>query len=103
MTVGDPAGDTVIPDPALPPFEPGRVHRHTFAITEQNMEVAPGVRQEMWTYNGSSPGPTLHGQVGDTFAIRLVNKGALGHPIDFHAGGQRAPDKVMVKSHPGSP
>ncbi len=100
MAMGEPAGDTVIPNPALPPLEPGRVHRHTFNITEQDMEVAPGISQEMWTYNGSSPGPTLHGQVGDTFVIRLVNKGALGHSIDFHAG-QRAPDKVMVTIPPG--
>jgi nitrite reductase (NO-forming) len=100
MTMGEPVGDTVIPDPMLPPLEPGRVHRHTFTITEQDMEVAPGVTQEMWTYNGSSPGPTLHGRVGDTFVIRLVNKGTMGHSIDFHAG-QRAPDKTMVTIPPG--
>lgn len=100
MGMVGPAADTVIPDPALPPLEPGRVHRHTFTISEQDMEVAPGVTQEMWTYNGSAPGPTLHGKVGDTFVIRLVNKGALGHSIDFHAG-QRAPDKVMVTIPPG--
>lgn len=100
MTGGEPASDTVMPDPVLPPLEPGRVHRRTFTITEQSMEVAPGVTQEMWTYNGSSPGPTLHGRVGDTFVIRLVNEGALGHSIDFHAG-QRAPDKVMVTIPPG--
>jgi nitrite reductase (NO-forming) len=100
MTMGEPADGTVIPDPVLPPLEPGRVHRHTFTVTEQGMEVAPGITQEMWTYNGSAPGPTLHGRVGDTFVIRLVNEGALGHSIDFHAG-QRAPDKVMVTIPPG--
>ncbi|MDP2772739.1 MAG: multicopper oxidase domain-containing protein [Nocardioides sp.] len=100
MTTGEPADDTVIPDPVLPPLAPGRVHRHTFTVTEQGMEVAPGITQEMWTYNGSAPGPTLHGRVGDTFVIRLVNEGALGHSIDFHAG-QRAPDKVMVTIPPG--
>ncbi len=100
VTMGEPADDTVIPDPALPPLEPGRVHRHTFMVTEQGMEVAPGITQEMWTYNGSTPGPTLHGRVGDTFVIRLVNEGALGHSIDLHAG-QRAPDKVMMTIPPG--
>ncbi len=96
----DPAADTVIPDPQLPPLEPGRVHRRTFTITEQDIEVAPGVIQEMWTYNGTSPGPTLHGKVGDTFVITLVNNGTSGHSIDFHAG-QRAPDKVMKTIPPG--
>ncbi len=100
MAMGDPAADTVIPDPTLPPLEPGRIHRRTFTISEQDMEVAPGVTQEIWTYNGSAPGPTLHGQVGDTFVIRLVNNGTMGHSIDFHAG-QRAPDKVMVTIPPG--
>ncbi|KRE61405.1 copper oxidase [Nostocoides sp. Soil756] len=100
MVTGEPAHDTVIPDPALPPVEPGRVHHRTFTITEQVMEVAPGVTQQMWTYNGSSPGPTLHGRVGDTFVIQLVNHGTLGHSIDFHAG-QRAPDEVMVTIPPG--
>ncbi len=97
---GEPAANTVIPDPLLPPLGAGRVHRRTFTITEQDMEVAPGVIQEMWTYNGTSPGPTLHGKVGDTFVITLVNDGTSGHSIDFHAG-QRAPDKVMVTIPPG--
>ncbi len=97
---GGPAGSTVIPDPVLPPLEPGRVHRHTFTITEQQMEVAPGLTQEVWTYNGSAPGPTLHGRVGDTFVIRLVNDGTLGHSVDFHAG-RRAPDQTMVTIPPG--
>ncbi|MDO9494179.1 MAG: multicopper oxidase domain-containing protein, partial [Nocardioides sp.] len=100
MALGEPADVTDIRDPVLSPLMPGRVHRHTFTITEQGMEVAPGITQEMWTYNGSAPGPTLHGRVGDTFIIRLVNEGALGHSIDFHAG-QRAPDKVMVTIPPG--
>ncbi len=98
--MGEPAADTVIADPVLPPIEPGRVHRRTFTITEQKMEVAPGVTQQLWTYNGTAPGPTLHGKVGDTFVIKLVNDGSVGHSIDFHAG-QRAPDKVMVTIPPG--
>ena len=100
MPMGQPASDAVIPDPVLPPLAPGRVHHRTFTITEEDREVAPGVTQEMWLYNGSTPGPTLHGRVGDTFVIRLVNDGTVGHSIDFHAG-QRAPDKVMVTIPPG--
>jgi nitrite reductase (NO-forming) len=49
------------------------------------MEVAPGVTQEMWTFNDLSPGPVLRGKVGDVFTITLVNEGKLGHSIDFHA------------------
>ncbi|GAB3030065.1 multicopper oxidase [Nocardioides flavus (ex Wang et al. 2016)] len=97
---GDPGPDFAAYDPVLPPLAAGRVHRHTFRITEQQAEVAPGVRQEVWTFNGTAPGPVLHGRVGDRFVITLVNDGTMGHSIDFHAG-VRAPDDVMRTIPPG--
>jgi nitrite reductase (NO-forming) len=53
--------------------------------TEVELEVAPGVRQVMWTFDDQVPGPTLRGKVGDVFRIRLTNDGELPHSIDFHA------------------
>ncbi|MFP8939989.1 multicopper oxidase domain-containing protein [Streptomyces fenghuangensis] len=85
---------------ALPPAGPGRVHRVTLRTVEKDIEVAPGVRQRMWTFGGTAPGPTLRGRVGDTFEITLVNDGAMGHSIDFHAGAL-APDKPMRTIEPG--
>ncbi|HRE02690.1 MAG TPA: multicopper oxidase domain-containing protein, partial [Ilumatobacteraceae bacterium] len=52
---------------------------------EELIEVAPGVTQMMWTFNGQVPGPTLRGKVGDTFRVTLTNTGQIGHSIDFHA------------------
>lgn len=75
-------------------------HRETFTVTEQVAEVAPGVRQSLWTFNGTAPGPTLHGRVGDRFEITLVNDGSIGHSIDFHAGAL-APDAPMRTIQPG--
>jgi nitrite reductase (NO-forming) len=49
------------------------------------MEVAPGVHQEMWTFNNQVPGPVLRGRVGDLFTITLVNDGKVEHSVDFHA------------------
>ena len=51
------------------------------------MEVAPGVKQQAWSFNGKVPGPALRGTVGDLFTITLVNdpRNKLGHSIDFHA------------------
>lgn len=72
----------------------------TFDITEQEMEVAPGVTQTLWTFNGQFPGPTLHGRVGDIFEITLVNHGSMGHSIDFHASNL-APNKPMRTIAPG--
>ena len=42
----------------------------------------------------------LHGRVGDTFVVTLVNDGSLGHSVDFHAGAL-APDDVMRTIEPG--
>jgi nitrite reductase (NO-forming) len=53
--------------------------------TEELIEVAPGVTQMMWTFNGKVPGTILRGKVGDVFNVTLINDGKMGHSIDFHA------------------
>lgn len=87
-------------DATLPPLEDAVEHRLTLTVTEQQLEVAPGVQQTLWTYNGTAPGPVLHGRVGDTFEITLVNDGTIGHSVDFHAGAL-APDRPMRTIAPG--
>jgi nitrite reductase (NO-forming) len=72
-------------DPTLAPAPGGTVHDVTFHATEKELEVAPGVRQLMWTFNDQVPGPVLRGHVGDVFNVTLVNDGTMGHSIDFHA------------------
>ncbi|HSO63831.1 MAG TPA: multicopper oxidase domain-containing protein, partial [Ornithinibacter sp.] len=85
---------------ALPPLDDRRTRAVTLMIEEVELEVAPGVRQKRWTFGGTVPGPTLHGRVGDTFVVTLVNHGSMGHSVDFHAG-ERAPDDVMRTIPPG--
>ncbi|GAA3736885.1 hypothetical protein GCM10022239_10870 [Leifsonia bigeumensis] len=87
-------------DAVLAPATSGTTHEYTFTVREGMREVAPGVKQTLWTYNGTAPGPTLRGQVGDTFVITLVNDGTLGHSVDFHAGSL-APDEPMRTIQPG--
>lgn len=77
--------DLVPFDPSLAPAPGGTEHKLTMHATETVMEVAPGVTQEMWTFDDQVPGPILRGKVGDLFTITLVNDGKLGHSIDFHA------------------
>ncbi|OAI43690.1 hypothetical protein AYO38_10500 [bacterium SCGC AG-212-C10] len=72
-------------DPTLAPAPGGTEHKLTFEAAEVMKEVAPGVTQEMWVFNGQTPGPTLRGKVGDVFTITLVNKGKVPHSIDLHA------------------
>ena len=42
----------------------------------------------------------LHGRVGDTFEVTLVNDASMGHSVDFHAGSL-APDEPMRTIAPG--
>ncbi|CAB0705191.1 multicopper oxidase [Corynebacterium diphtheriae] len=89
--------------PVLSPLEQRTTsvtHEATFTVSEVPLEVAPGVWQTRWTFNGSGVGPTLHGKVGDKFRITLVNNGTIGHSIDFHAG-ELAPDEKMRTIGPG--
>ena len=72
-------------DPIAPAAPAGTTHRLTIEAAETVVEIAPGVTQELWTFNGTTPGPLLRGKVGDTFELTIVNKGKMGHSIDFHA------------------
>jgi nitrite reductase (NO-forming) len=72
-------------DATLQPAEGGTVHNASFHMTDQVMEVAPGVTQMVWTFNGQVPGPTLRGHVGDVFNVTVTNDSDMPHSIDFHA------------------
>ena len=87
-------------DATLAPASSATVHRITLHVVEKDVEVAPGVRQRIWTFGGTAPGPTLRGHVGDVFEVTLVNDGSMDHGVDFHAG-QNAPDTVMRSIAPG--
>ena len=86
-------------DPVLKPAK-GTVHEETWTMTEEEVEVAPGVRQTRWLFNGQAPGPTLRGTVGDTFRITIKNEGSMGHSVDFHAG-EVTPNDAMKTIQPG--
>jgi nitrite reductase (NO-forming) len=85
--------------PALAPAPSGTVHRVTLAAGDRQMQVAPGVTQDMWTFNGQVPGPVLRGHVGDEFIVTRVNRTGMSHSIDFHAAGQ--PMQAMTEVAPG--
>lgn len=95
-----PAEGFVSRNPVLEPAPGGTIHEITLEIEERVGEVAPGVEQMQWTFNGEVPGPTLRGKVGDVFRITLVNTGSMGHSIDFHAS-KVAPNVEMRTIEPG--
>jgi nitrite reductase (NO-forming) len=82
-------------DPTLQPAGGATVHDIVLHATERQIEVAPGVVQEMWTFGDQVPGPVLRGRVGDVFNVTLVNDGKMGHSIDFHAS-EVAPNVEMA-------
>lgn len=95
------------PGPEWKPFDPNAKpapgatrHDVTFTVEEIEQEVAPGVKQRVWTFNRQVPGPILRGKVGDLFSITLVNKGTMAHSIDFHAS-KVAPNVEMRTIKPG--
>jgi nitrite reductase (NO-forming) len=87
-------------DPTLQPAPEGTEHTITIHAAEEQVEIAPDVTQEMWTFNGQVPAPILRGKVGDIFTVTLVNDGKNGHSIDFHAS-EVAPDDEMRTIGPG--
>ncbi|MEO6794084.1 MAG: multicopper oxidase domain-containing protein [Mycobacterium sp.] len=95
----DPSPGWTPHDAVLAPTGPG-VHRVELRAVDRELEVAPGRREIRWTFGGVEPAPTLHGRVGDTFEITLINDSNMGHGIDFHAGAL-APDQPMRTLNPG--
>lgn len=101
----EPSADWQPFDPTLEPAPGGREHEITLHAVEAEVEVAPGVTQQAWTFieDGEEPrwgGPVLRGKVGDLFTVTLVNDGGIGHSIDFHAS-RVAWDDEMRTIDPG--
>ncbi|MGE2689878.1 multicopper oxidase domain-containing protein [Mycolicibacterium pulveris] len=96
----DPSPGWEARDAALPAAPDVAVHRVELRAVDREVEVAPGRREQRWTFAGSVPAPTLRGRVGDRFEITLINDTEMGHGIDFHAGAL-APDGPMRTIDPG--
>ena len=64
----------------------GTVLREYTIIAEDDkvMEVAPGVFYNVWTFNGTVPGPTIRATEGDLVRINFINNGSKPHTIHFH-------------------
>ncbi|MEX1030746.1 MAG: multicopper oxidase domain-containing protein [Paenibacillaceae bacterium] len=68
------------------PVKKGEIVHYTLEAKLAKLEVAPGDVKEVWTFNGSVPGPTLRVNQGDTVRFTLVNKDPnMSHGLDFHA------------------
>ncbi len=89
-------------DATAPAVLPGTTHDITLTVEEKPMTVAPGFVVNVWTFNGTVPGPVIRVTEGDTIRIHLKNPATskLPHSIDFHAS-QVAWNDEMTSINPG--
>ena len=83
-------------DPVLQPATSDPVKEITLHVKDVTTDIAPGVPVDLWTFDGTTPGPTLHVNLGDKVKFTLVNDGSLEHSIDFHAA--QTPWNINYKS-----
>jgi FtsP/CotA-like multicopper oxidase with cupredoxin domain len=71
------------------------------ASDQQTKEVSPGVFYNVWTFNGTIPGPTLRATEGDLVRVNLINTGTKFHSIHFHGIHKSEMDGVFEGIAPG--
>ncbi len=100
------------PDLFLRNFEYGRIStsndqtiREFTIIAEDDkvQEISPGVFYNVWTFNGTVPGPTIRATEGDLVRIHFINNGSKSHTMHFHGIHQAEMDGVfeIVGEHGG--
>jgi FtsP/CotA-like multicopper oxidase with cupredoxin domain len=71
------------------------------ASDQQTKEVSPGVFYNVWTFNGTIPGPTIRATEGDLVRVTLINNGSKFHSIHFHGIHKSEMDGVFEGIAPG--
>lgn len=74
---------------------------YTLIAQDAEIEVSPGVRSTVWTYNGTVPAPTLRFSEGDDVTVKFVNETPYAHTIHFHGTHDSANDGVFPQIMPG--
>ncbi|HEY6883654.1 MAG TPA: multicopper oxidase domain-containing protein [Nitrososphaeraceae archaeon] len=74
---------------------PSKTHEYTLIAQDTTVELAPGIRVDAWTYNGTIPGPTLTATEGDRVIIHFINKTPMPHTVHLHGDHPSAEDGVF--------
>jgi nitrite reductase (NO-forming) len=77
------------------PQQQPKTHVYTLIAEETTLEIAPDVRVDAWTYNGTIPGPTLTATEGDRVIIHFINKTPLPHTVHLHGDHPSKQDGVF--------
>ena len=109
--VVNPQDSVVDPEKYLREFSYGRVstlpngttlREFTLVASDQLVkEVSPGVFYNVWTFNGTVPGPTIRATEGDIVRINFVNNGSLPHSFHTHGIHPAEMDGVFEMISPG--
>ena len=83
------------------PSQQPKTHEYTLIAENTTLEIAPGLRVDAWTYNGTVPGPTITATEGDRVIIHFINKTPLPHTVHLHGDHPSEQDGVfeMVPSN----
>lgn len=96
----------LLPAPDVPPpitrKFPARVVVH-LEVKEYVSEIAPGLKYELWGYNGQVPGPFIRVREGDLIEFHLKNdpKNGTTHTVDFHAVTGPCGAACLLLTEPG--
>lgn len=71
------------------------------ADDDKIQEISPGVFYNVWTFNGTVPGPTIRATEGDLVRIHFINNGSKSHTMHFHGIHPAAMDGVFETVGPG--
>jgi hypothetical protein len=71
------------------------------ASDDKIKEISPGVFYNVWTFNGTIPGPTIRATEGDLIRIQFINNGSKSHTIHTHGIHEAEMDGVFESVGPG--
>ncbi len=61
------------------------------------IDVKPGVKVKVWTFNGTVPGPTLRFTEGDNVTIHFFNKTPVPHTLHLHVDSLKVIQNELVR------
>ena len=84
------------------PSQQPKTHEYTLIAENTTLEIAPGLRVDAWTYNGTVPGPTITATEGDRVIIHFINKTPLPHTVHLHGDHPSQEDGVFEQVGPNA-
>jgi nitrite reductase (NO-forming) len=85
---------------ALAPAPAGPVASVHLGISHAVVSIAPGIKYDAWTFDGTVPGPVIHVRQGQLVKVTLTNNAPMPHSVDFHAA-RIAPNVAFSDIMPG--